>query len=163
MGSERVRQELLMVVVEGESDPQFIGINDVLPTNVVAQFHMVELREVETVIHRDVLDGLRTALFAAEAERDEARAVVAAVEAQVRIACPLENCEDQEALYICFNDDADPIIEADTLDDAVRQMRDLWDAAGEGNETLRRELHAARTEAARLREQLTTPRANADT
>lgn len=52
---------------------------------------------------------------------------IAAVERVVREhACPVVNSEDGESRYVCFNENADPIIEADTLADAVRGIVRCW-------------------------------------
>lgn len=81
---------------------------------------------------RETLDTLATReRELAEAER-----------AMREVACPVENCEDEEARFVCYNDDADPIIEADTLADAIRQMARCWDITNSDAERLRADLAA---------------------
>lgn len=90
-----------------------------------------------------------------------ARADVAAVEA----AC-FEVCRDntREALgddadpdlgrFVCVNEDGDPIIEADTPADVVRQMNSCWAAMGERFDRLSADYAAARAENERMRADL---------
>lgn len=67
------------------------------------------------------------------------------IENAVRSFCPIENSEqgvddEPRAAFICCNDDADRIIEADTLAEAIGAAHGLWNATGEEVEMLRMQL-----------------------
>lgn len=91
-----------------------------------------------------------------------ARAEVEAVEAACFEMCP-DNTrrvfggfgpDPEEARFVCCGENGDPIIEADTPADVVRQMAACWTALGERYDRLAAALAAARAENEKLREAL---------
>lgn len=74
------------------------------------------------------------------------------IENVVRSFCPIENSEDciddePRAAFICCNEDADRIIEADTLAEAIAGAHGCWETMAEEAATLRTQLAEARARA----------------